>query len=551
MYYYRQRVPIDLQSHFGRAELRRSLRTADPREARRRVKLEAARASETFERMRRDVMTNDELRRIADEYLHSTLNYCEELRGRGDVPDDEDMRDSLFLAFSGKFDDCKEALSDLDTARTRKRGLKRAARLVSEVMEARGLSLSQDSEAYAFLARELLKREIEICKVEGERLSGNYRNDYDVSRLYAPQVTAQAEPTETPKAEGLLLSQVIAVYIQEHTITAKKWTEKTEQENSSILAVFLELIGDKTINDITRQDLLHARRELIKVPSNPKKGKDREGKSLKELIAMKLPPMSASTANKYLVRLASFYKWSHRNEYAAKNPSEGLTLGKQKGRASKLRDTYETADIQRMFQALEYDTKEPEKFWIPLIGLYSGMRLNEACQMHLTDIKNLDGVPCFDVNDEGDKKVKTEASVRIVPVHPVLIELGFLEYVKTVQARGTVQLWPNLKKKRDGYAQDFGKWFQRFNRREVTKEAKKVFHSFRHGVTNCLKQAGIEESLAGELVGHENENVTYGRYGKNLKPQVLLGMLGNVSFDVDLETVRVKVPQELRVSCGR
>jgi hypothetical protein len=51
------------------------------------VKLEAARAEKTFERMRGDGMTNDELRRVAEEYLHSTLSYCEELGGGGVVPD--------------------------------------------------------------------------------------------------------------------------------------------------------------------------------------------------------------------------------------------------------------------------------------------------------------------------------------------------------------------------------------------------------------------------------------------------------------------------------
>ena len=543
-YYFRQRVPVDLQEHFGRGELRRSLGTADPREARRRLKLEATRAEKTFERMRRDAMTNEQFRKIAEEYLHSTLDYCERLRGEGVVPETDLVLEGNLYALSDRHERYTEALADLGVKETRKRGLKLAEGLVSEVLKDRGLSLDKDTEEYAFFARELLKRAVEVCKVEGERLQGNYQ--YDRQRLYAPQVVAQSGTTETPKASGPLLSEVIAAYAQEHTVTMKKWTEKTEQENSSILAVFLELIGDRDIDVITHKELMKVRAELVKVPSNPKKGKDREGKSLKTLIAMKLPPMSQSTANKYLIRLASFWKWAVKHEYAAKNVAEGLTLGKPKGRASEARDIYETADIQRMFAALEYDSAVPERFWIPLVGLYSGMRLDEVCQLHLTDVKELEGVPCFSVNEEGNKKVKTQAGKRVVPVHPVLIELGLLEYVRTVQPQGAVQLWPNLKKKRDGYSQDFGKWFQRFNRREVTKDPKKVFHSFRHGVTDCLKQAGVEESLAGELVGHENEKVTYGRYGKNLKPQVLLEMLLKVDFGVDLDAVRVKVPEELR-----
>lgn len=66
-YYFRQRVPVDLQPHFGRIELRRSLGTADPKEARRRVRQEARRAEETFEMMRGDAMTQEQLRKIADD----------------------------------------------------------------------------------------------------------------------------------------------------------------------------------------------------------------------------------------------------------------------------------------------------------------------------------------------------------------------------------------------------------------------------------------------------------------------------------------------------
>jgi integrase len=71
----------------------------------------------------------------------------------------------------------------------------------------------------------------------------------------------------------------------------------------------------------------------------------------------------------------------------------------------------------------------PERYWIPLIGLFYGMRLNEIYQLHLEDIREEGGLLCFDINKKGDKELKTASSRRLIHVHPVLLDLGFKEYV--------------------------------------------------------------------------------------------------------------------------
>lgn len=63
--------------------------------------------------------------------------------------------------------------------------------------------------------------------------------------------------------------------------------------------------------------------------------------------------------------------------------------------------------------------------------------------------------------------------------------------------------------------------YSRFNRREVTDNPKKCFHSFRHTVANQLKQNGISETVIAELLGHKNDNITTGRYGKNYNVELL------------------------------
>ena len=61
-------------------------------------------------------------------------------------------------------------------------------------------------------------------------------------------------------------------------------------------------------------------------------------------------------------------------------------------------------------------------FWMPLIGLYTGMRIEEVCQLYVSDLKLMDGIWCLDVNqDKPDKSVKTSER-RIVPLHPFLVQ---------------------------------------------------------------------------------------------------------------------------------
>ena len=85
-----------------------------------------------------------------------------------------------------------------------------------------------------------------------------------------------------------------------------------------------------------------------------------------------------------------------------------------------------------------------------------------------------------------------------------------------------------------GYSNSLGKWYQRFNRRYVSKDPLKVFHSMRHTVADTLKQAGVPEIIISEVVGHTHQSMTTGRYGKRYQPQVLLDALLKLDYGVEL-----------------
>ena len=221
-----------------------------------------------------------------------------------------------------------------------------------------------------------------------------------------------------------------------------------------------------------------------------------------------------------------------RQGYIDRNPAEGLALARTVNQDEE-RNAYTNDDIKKLVSSLgEVKVEAPERYFVPLIGMYSGARLNEICQLYVEDVKRFEGVWCFDINDERDKRLKTLSSRRLVPIHPRLAELGFLEYVEQLRGHGAVRLWENLPAGRDGYGHLFSKWYQRHNRKHVTDDPKKCFHSFRHLVADTLKQHCVESSVVSELLGHSHGkgNITLSRYGKRYRPQVLLDALVKLDY---------------------
>jgi len=128
-------------------------------------------------------------------------------------------------------------------------------------------------------------------------------------------------------------------------------------------------------------------------------------------------------------------------------------------------------------------------------------------------------IKVFDINEDGDKKLKNLSSARLIPIHTHLIELGFLEFV---QKPVRTMVFRELKKRRDGYSQDVSKWFQRFSKNTAgVIHERKSFHSFRHTVSYILKNAKVETKMIIGILGHADKDISTGRYGDDYEPGVL------------------------------
>lgn len=176
-----------------------------------------------------------------------------------------------------------------------------------------------------------------------------------------------------------------------------------------------------------------------------------------------------------------------------------------------------------------------EKFWLPLIAVFSGMRQEEICQLRLDDVRQAEGIWVFDLREGDGRQLKNGNAVRKVPIHHRLIGLGLLRYADRMREQSGKLLFPNLQPggadMRLGH--NYSKWFTRY-RRDTDLYAEGLdFHSFRHSATTFMKRAGVSDSVIDEVTGHATAGET-ARYNKGLTIANLKDAIDKIDIGVDL-----------------
>lgn len=173
-----------------------------------------------------------------------------------------------------------------------------------------------------------------------------------------------------------------------------------------------------------------------------------------------------------------------------------------------------------------------EKYWLPLLGLYHGNRLEEFAQLQRADVRQEDGIWFLDINDEGDKQVKNEQSKRRVPLHPELKRLDFLGYVEKTAPNPQDRIFPLLQPggpdQKLGYF--FTKWWSRYRKDIGVYEKGLDYHSFRAGVATKLAEANVSLEIRNELLGHEGSSIDERNYQKGFQLKLLAEAISRVSW---------------------
>lgn len=169
------------------------------------------------------------------------------------------------------------------------------------------------------------------------------------------------------------------------------------------------------------------------------------------------------------------------------------------------------------------------RVWMPLLSLYSGARIDEIGSLSVSDILR-EPVPYLHI-----RRGKNQSSVREVPIHPKLIELGFLDYVAAIRKAGHESLWPFLRTESDtaNPSETLGKWFNRFIHEKLGMPSTVVFHSFRHTFKDMCRDALIPRDIHQALTGHAKQTVG-DSYGKGHSLEVKLVQMKKIKLDLDI-----------------
>ena len=539
-WYFRIRIPQDLRRVFPSGELKKSLKTTSFKNAKSLVKVYCYRAERLFTHVRCGMLTGTQIKKLISEYLHTSLQADEDFRITYETPADNPQVEKLQRAYQAVIEDRKAELARND--------LSAIAPQADTLLQNTGIALDKDSAEYKRLCRELLKAEIAYFTVGLERYKGNYQNEYD--KRFNSLFAESAASVETQES-GKTLSEAITLHMKEKSL-GKKLKPRSRVEYDSVYTLFQDviayLIGKKDVylSSLDTDTLIKYSETLSQLPANARKSKALKDKSIGEVLeAVKdtpIKPISDATKNRNLGLISSLLKWCVRRGYMKLNPAEGLGV-KESGKASEKRDAYTPKDLEILLHSPVFtnpDKGRPERFWIPFIALYSGMRLEEICQLQTADVKEAEGIPCFDVNENApDKSVKSEAGIRLVPVHPVLIKLGFMRYV---QNQKDTRLWMALERKKERYGLDFGKWYGKQIKAALFPDRARLnFHSFRHTFIDNLARAGVDWKLIKDLAGHQQEDITQGRYTK-VHLDLLFEAVKELDYGIDLKHLKGKAP---------
>tara|TARA_R110001583_G_scaffold76235_1_gene208930 strand:- start:19358 stop:20677 length:1320 start_codon:yes stop_codon:yes gene_type:complete len=312
--------------------------------------------------------------------------------------------------------------------------------------------------------------------------------------------------------------------------------EKTLQMLRAKLTLLLRILGDKPVNLIKYVDAEHFKNTLLTLPPNINKSPIYRDLTITEIIETKPhKTMSLISVQGYVDYARTFMNWTIRNEWATKNHFCGIKVPNKK-RPHEFRQRWKDDELSRLFsspihQSLEFS--HPYYYWLPLLGLYTGARLNELAQLHLDDIIQIDGLWCIRIDDtHDDQRLKNQSSRRIIPLHKSLLEFGVLRYIEELRADDQLRLFPTLTSHRDGYGHYASRWFERLRTRlGLTNTGRKIdFHSFRHTIADELKQVNTPEPITAALLGQVNSNITYGRYGKEISLTAISEAINTINF---------------------
>lgn len=555
-YIFRRRVPSDLQPVLGK-EIKKALKTSDRKTAGRLASIETVNTDELFARKRREVQPvapPPESRRGVG-YAEAILLVSQWYR---QLEEDSDEWLEENLAILQNPEELQNALierhmdehyfsggGDFGPGQCYRREI--GVQKVKEILTERGGEFAGTETELNRLAGVIRRGLWENARNDLKRLNREPVGDLcflhgqsDKEQIWTPPLTSQIpQPrvTEYPATVGQILDE----FMEEQQLKGR--ADATLRTYLVPVRFLRETLGEKTLLASVNRDRMKEIWNLIRsLPANAKKFYPNMS-LLKTIEAAKKDgksPIEDKTAENYFRNIQAIFNFAVKIRKIPFSPIDDGLFRTGKRSIRKPRALFRVLELEKLFRSLHHEERQsnPGRFWVPLLALFQGTRLNETCQLYSEDLLEKDGVWCIRIDEtrkDGsacEKKLKTSTSRRIIPLHPKLLEIGFLDFVRSRQcASDSPRLFPDLKQAKTRYYSDpFQKWFGRYLERIFDEKPKATFHSFRHMWKDALTEAQVSDVLAKHLGGWSNDRSAASHYGHGPSPKVLLEALQKVTY---------------------
>ena len=471
IFQFRKRVPADLKTALGKAELKKSLSTRDPAEAKRRCAEEEAAAQRLFAYHRSEVhrLSHREVLEIAGEV------YSDWTASMDADPGEPVVWDAL-LAWLARLEDQGKAVGaslELAEAALQRRGYRVDADSLHRLAEAIHAAFKQASAA------------------NRRKALGDYSPDPAAMRFPVPSLTPSIV---TSSPGGATLGGLFELWRKDHE--ASGGAPATVAEYRVKVDAFIAYLGHDDASRVRVPDVFGWLEKL----------RDEDG--------LKVATINA----KYRTAVSSIYGAGLRRGLVTANPAKGTSLKADRDRVTR-RKGYEDAEALTILQASlrpssawgkASDYTKAAYRWLPWLGAFTGARGGELAQLRKEDIHADGPVPFIRITPEAGT-VKTGV-MRDVPLHPQLLEQGFLAWVAT---RPPGPLFHSPAGGKPGAAagkvrDKVGRWTRKVS--GIADEAVAPTHAWRHRFKTVGRTAGIPRDALDALQGHADGSASQG-YG--------------------------------------
>jgi integrase len=296
--------------------------------------------------------------------------------------------------------------------------------------------------------------------------------------------------------------------------------------------IMREVLGEQTpVAEITTEDIENLCDLLRQFPKNA--AQRYKGLTLQQAIVEAkrrgdVQRLNPKTLENYFNNIVTILNFAVEKRLISHNPARGRWRRQSfKGQTPSRKALFTTEELNQIFRAPLYTgCKDDEmgyavvglshprrgRFWVPLLSLFQGLRLNEGAQLYTEDVKQRGNIHYLAIREERedgskcDKRLKTKQSKRNVPIHPKLIRIGFLDFVAARRKdRTSPRLFPELSAGATGYfSNSFSKWFARFVETAFDSPTEATFHSFRHQFRDATRAARLSVESVARLAGWES-----------------------------------------------